>query len=398
MKKKVNNKKKRKMDVFNKYLLVKKVVGSKALPVAIGASIVFIICLFGWIPGLTFLNLFEIDVVLSVGLVTVITWIIAFIEKFINRRIEERIKLNGNYDDHIKKYNKENIFESNGKKYPLVELSDNVKKVNAFISNDITYNLDPVIVHYMSELMNAHKTSKFKNKVIYRVDHLSVDNECVNINLSLSDMYKTLLTNRVMDFEIHDHITVREVFEPGPKLNTFENSKLCNGLGFNFIIKTMDNYYALVKKTGKNPTSKFKFNTCSSTLTTHFNDDDHDYLGMLKQLSYNALITNFNYPKDKEKYKEILEEDIRYLGLIRNLIEGGKPELCYELSLHINKDELLDLFNKMSNKVNKDRGNKEIIVFKKDEYEIKEYNKVKFKSKEKEEGLPLVSIYILEKL
>lgn len=52
----------------------------------------------------------------------------------------------------------------------------------------------------------------------------------------------------------------------------------------------------------------------------------------------------------------------------------------------------------MSNKVNKDRGNKEIIVFKKDEYEIKEYNKVKFKSKEKEEGLPLVSIYILEKL
>lgn len=44
------------------------------------------------IPGLTFLNLFEVDVVLSVWLVTVITWIIIFIEKLINRRIEERIK------------------------------------------------------------------------------------------------------------------------------------------------------------------------------------------------------------------------------------------------------------------------------------------------------------------
>ena len=250
----------------------------------------------------------------------------------------------------------------------------------------------------MSELMNAHKTSKFRNKTIYRVDKLNISKDVVNVSLSLSDMYKTLLTNRVMDFSIHDHITVREVFEPGPKLNTFENSKLCNGLGFNFIVKTKDNYYALVKKTGKNPTNKFKFNTCSSTLSTHFNEEDNTYLGMLKQLSYNALITNFNFPKNNFDYKNILNEDVKYLGLIRNLIEGGKPELCYVLNLHISKNELENLFNKTTNKVNKDRGNKKMIVFTEDDYEIKEYNKVKFNFIEKEESLPLVSIYILEKL
>lgn len=394
----------KKTDVFKKYLTIKKIVGSKALPVAICITIVFIICLFGLVPGLSFINLIEIDVVISVGLVTIVTWIIAFLEKYINRRIEEMIKLNSNYQDHIKKYNKESMYTIDEKKYPLIELASDIKDVVPTFIDTYNYQLDPVIVHYMSELMSAHKTSKFKNKRIYRVDKLEIKNGIIYPTLSLSDMYKTLLTNRVMDFEIHNHITVREVFEPGPKLNSFENSKLCNGLGFNFIIKTLDGYYALVKKTGKNPTSKFKYSTCSSTLQPHFNEEDTDYLGLLKQLSYNALITNFNYPKpknDKEAkdiYKIILDEDIHYLGLVRNLIEGGKPELCYVLDLHISSKELLEQFNKTTSKTNNDRGNKKIIIFKENEYNILDNDKVLFNSENHIEHLPIIPLYILEKL
>ena len=204
-----------------------------------------------------------------------------------------------------------------------------------------------------------------------------------------------------MDFELHDHITVREIFEPGPKLNSFENSKLCNGFGFNFIVRTADGYYAMVKKTSKNPTNKYKTSHFSSTLITHFNEKDDSYEGRLKQLTYNALITNFNYPKgykDKNIYSIIKDEDIHYLGLIRNLIEGGKPELCYLLDVEKTKAELVEQFNDADEKTKFDRGVDKIVTFKKEDYTILEQDKVKFNGARREAIIPLVGMYILEKI
>lgn len=389
------------VDEFHKYQKIKKMVGSKALPIAIGTSVVFVICLFGLIPGLTFVNLFKIDVVLSVGLVTVITWVVSFLEKLLNRRIEEKIKLNGNYEENINRYSKENIFTVDGKKYPIVEICPSIKCVSAEISDHPTYELDPITVHYMSELMSAHKTSRFKNKPIYRLDRYEYKNDELRVTLSRSDSYKTLLTNRVMDFEIHDNITVREVFEPGPKLNSIEDSKLCNGFGFNFIPRTSDGYYAMVKHTDKNPTNKFKYCTCSSQLNTHFNSEDDSYLGRIRQLSYNALITNFNYLKDSSNthiYECVKPEDIEYIGLIRNLIEGGKPELCYVLNLHITSAELVAQFDAAKPEVKRERGVDRVVVFKPSDVEIREQDKVDFIGSEHGATVPLVGMYVLEKI
>ena len=387
-------------DVFHKYQKLKKLVGSKALPVAIGASIVFVICLFELIPGISFSNIFKIDVVLSVGLVTIITWVVSLLEKMINRRIEEKIKLNGNYKENIKRYSKEKVFERRKKKYPLVEICPKIDSIEVTISEKSTYEFDPVIVHYMGELMSAHKTSKFKNKPTYRIEDYSYENNHLKVSLSLSDDYKNLLTNRVMDFELQDHITVRDVFEPGPRLNSFENSKLCNSFGFNFIVRTKDGYYSMVKKTNKNPTNKYKISHLSSQLVTHFNDNDDKYEGRIKQLTYNALITNFNYPKgykDENIYNIIKDEDIHYVGLFRNLIEGGKPELCYILDLELTRDELVARFNEATDKEKKKRGVDKIVTFRADEFEILEDDKVDFGNDQKG-TVPLVGMYILEKI
>lgn len=391
---------KRSTDEFHKYQKIRKMIGSKALPIAIGASIVFAICLFGLIPGVTFANLFKVDVVLSVGLVTVVTWVVSFVERLINKRIEEKIKLNGNYDENIKRYPKEDAFERNGKKYPVVEICPKISKLTAEINDVPTFTLDSITIKYLDELMSAHKTSRFKNKPIYRLDSYSYQNEELKVTLSLSDSYKTLLTNRVMDFEIHDHITVREVFEPGPSLTPIEHSKLCNGFGFNFITRTTDGYYLLVKHTDKNPTNKFKYCTFSSQLNTHFNDEDKTYEGRLRQLSYNAMITNLNYLKSKSKsiYECVKIEDVEYLGLVRNLIEGGKPELCYVLNIHLSKNEAIAQFNAATPETKKERGVDRIIAFKPDGFEIKEGDKVDFKGIENNATVTLVGMYILEKL
>lgn len=400
-----NYKKQKKLkanDEFHKYQKIKKIIASQALPIVIGASSVFIICLFGIIPGFTFSTLFKIDVVLSVGLVTIITWGVTLFEKLINRQIEEKIKLNGNYKEQIDRYKKENIYVSaSGKKYPLVEICPQINSVTATISEIATYQLDPIIVKYMTELMNAHKTSRFKNKTIYRLDTYEYDGSNLSINISRSDDYYTLLTNRVMDFELHDHITVREVFEPGPKLHSFENSKLCNGFGFNFIVQTRDGFYSMVKKTNKNPTNKFKYSHFSSSLDTHFNDNDKEYIGRLKQLTYNALITNFNYVKNDDNqflYQTVEEKDIEYIGLFRNLIEGGKPELCYIVHLDKSKDELIQQFEAASKDTKKDRGVDKIVTFKKEDYKILEQDKVRFKDLDEDATVPLVGMYILKKI
>ena len=387
-------------DVFHKYQKLKKVIGSKALPVAIGTSVVFVICLFGLIPGISFANIFKIDVVLSVGLVTIVTWFVSLAEKMLNRRIEEKLKLNGNYDENVKRYSKEEIFERRGKKYPLVEICPKIDSIEVKLGEKSKFELDPIIVRYMSELMSAHKTSRFNNKPIYRTESYKYENNHLEVELSPSDDYKTLLTNRVMDFELHDHITVREVFEPGPRLNSFENSKLCNGFGFNFIVRTSDGYYSMVKKTNKNPTNKYKTSHFSSTLNTHFNDDDHSYEGRLRQLSYNALITNFNYPKgykDKDIYQVVEMKHIHYVGLFRNLIEGGKPELCYILDLEKTRDELVRQFNDATDEQKKDRGVDRIVTFLPEEFKILRNDRVDF-GDGNEAVVPLVGMYILEKI
>ena len=390
----------KKTDVFHKYQKLKKVIGSKALPVAIGTSVVFVICLFGLIPGISFENIFKIDVVLSVGLVTVVTWFVSFAEKMLNRRIEEKLKLNGNYSENVNRYSKETVFERGNKKYPLVEICPRIDSIKVNLGEKSKFELDPIIVRYMSELMSAHKTSRFHNKPIYRIESYKYENNNLEGNPSPSDDYKTLLTNRVMDFELHDHITVREVFEPGPRLNSFENSKLCNGFGFNFIVRTSDGYYSMVKKTNKNPTNKYKTSHFSSTLNTHFNDEDDSYEGRLRQLSYNALITNYNYPrgyKNEELYKTVKLQHIHYLGLIRNLIEGGKPELCYLLDLEKTKDELVRQFNDATEEQKRDRGVDRIVTFLPEEYKILNDDRLDF-GDGNEATVPLVGMYILEKI
>lgn len=400
--KNVPGKTKKKTNAFQQSRLFKKIIGSKALPVAICASIVFALCGLGLIPGVSFGNIVQVDMVASVGLVTVITWVLAFLDRYISRRMEENLKLDPDYDDHIKRYSKETVYVSNGKKYPLVELCGDIKSITFHAAQEHTYHLDPVIVHYMSELMEAHKTSKFRNKPTFRVEDLTVEDGNVQISASPSNMYCTLLTNRVMDFEIHEHITVREVFEPGPKLNTFANSRLNNALGFNLIARTSDGYYVLVKKTGKNPTAKFKYSTYSSVLQAHFNSEDDSFMGMLRQLSYNTLITNFNYPKKSPDhafaYACVEPEDIHFLGLIRNLIEGGKPELAYVLQLHLSKAELEAQYEKISIAEKKKRGTSKLLFFRRGEYEILEEDQVRFHALPRVQKLPLLTMYILEKL
>ena len=150
----------------------------------------------------------------------------------------------------------------------------------------------------------------------------------------------------------------------------------------------------------KNVTNKYKISHLSSQLVTHFNDNDDKYEGRIKQLTYNALITNFNYPKgykDENIYKIIKDEDIHYVGLFRNLIEGGKPELCYILDLELTRDELVARFNEATDKEKKKRGVDKIVTFRADEFEILEDDKVDFGNDQKG-TVPLVGMYILEKI
>ena len=68
------------------------------------------------------------------------------------------------------------------------------------------------------------------------------------------------------------------------------------------------------------------------------------------------------------------------------------------MQLHLTRDELVEQFEKASEETKKDRGVDRIATFKADEYEILENDRVKFKGVVGEATVPLVGMYILEKL
>ncbi|HHX79096.1 MAG TPA: hypothetical protein GX695_05045, partial [Acholeplasmataceae bacterium] len=156
--------------------------------------------------------------------------------------------------------------------------------------------------------------------------------------ISESNQYNTLLTNRAMDAAVVKNVTIRDLFEYGPRLTSFEESKLANGIGLNIVVKSSDGYFILIRRNDKNPTGKNISGVTSSMLYDLYLDCERQkqieegnfYEKVLKQSIYRGL-RNSLFMFKGEKYNEdvINLNDAHLLGMIRNLIEGGKPELIY---------------------------------------------------------------------
>ena len=226
------------------------------------------------------------------------------------------------------------------------------------------HELPSFVITHADELLQAHKNSEKKNTNTVRLNDFDYDDEKKQLTLKTgrSTYYHMLITNRCMDYRFANGLSIREVYEYEDHICPLKKSKFGNQIGINGLIITSDGYVLVEKRGRKKITWKNKF-AQSISLAMKLDDMDMtrcDELEAQSQAVFNKIITNTikgNFGLLPEKDYEPFEMKHNFLGIARDLLEGGKPNLyffirCKKTAAQLRK--LLENNVKITDKKNKD--------------------------------------------
>lgn len=226
---------------------------------------------------------------------------------------------------------------------PSLDLYCNVNQntVLKSIDHTETHELPKFVVQSSLALLQAHKHSKKSNSETIRLDncYFNGDNE-LTLETSRSTYYHMLVTNRCMDYKLTDGMTIRDIYEYHSFISPLSISKLGNQIGVNGLIITKDNYLLIEHRSLQKTTWKDKFAQPIS-LALKFDDIfskeeqeridirltndniEKKLLAVIKKTIKNnfSMIEGIDY--EKLEFKKI------FMGLARDLLEGGKPNLYF---------------------------------------------------------------------
>ena len=235
---------------------------------------------------------------------------------------------------------------------PTVNVFANVSGESrlAFQDKDELYLLPDYIISNAERLLAAHKSSKINNSATIRLSDVSYGDGKLILHTQRSTYFHMLITNRCMDYAFCEGITVRELYEYGSRISQLNQSKLGNQIGINGLLVSSDGY-VLMEKRGYNKTTwKNKF-AQSISLALKLKDMDlenisdfdadaaHKNLGSILR---KTLRDNFGLTaEDLDLPAEGGLPAANFLGLARDLLEGGKPNLYFYVATKCTGEELL---------------------------------------------------------
>lgn len=199
--------------------------------------------------------------------------------------------------------------------------------------------LPSFVIDHADELLQAHKNSQKKNSNTVRLNDFTYDKgtDRLILNTGRSTYYHMLITNRCMDYQFANGLSVREAYEYDDHICPLERSKFGNQIGINGLLVTSDGYVLVEKRSRKKITWKNKFAQCIS-LAMKLDDLEMsrwDKLGAapedaqekIEGIIKKTIKGNFGLvPKDDY---EVFQMEHNFLGLARDLLEGGKPNLYF---------------------------------------------------------------------
>ena len=298
------------------------------------------------------INLIDVKILLSLILLFVSDSIAKVINCFIQNYLEDYVKQTNDYEYIIKKYSltdKVKFKQLDGKyvelPYSVLCKKNQEMSIEIFDNNEKYYQLPSQISKNSSSIMKVHKGSIIYNNINIRLDDIHCDNNVIKLYTSRTYYYDSLLTNRAIDVVLHDNMTIREIYEPGPYFNKLSLSKMSNHLGFNGIIITSDNMILLVKRSRKVSIAKSMIgSSISASLKAKYAVNSLTYNFTCKGLA-NAIkkevLDELNINIDNISDTEILES-IKYFYI--DMLDGGKPQFFVLLNIDINSQDILKMF------------------------------------------------------
>lgn len=200
-------------------------------------------------------------------------------------------------------------------------------------------------------LMEAHRGSVFSNKETIRLNDVEFDAESNTLTLKTgrSQYFDMLITNRCMDYKLNDLLSLRDVYESGKTVSPLAESKLSNQLGINGLVLTNDGYLLLEKRGFRKAIWKNKFAQPIS-LAMKKESGVYDCDGKLssdsaqavyKKIVFQTLADNFGIGNSPDAPK-VIDFDVtrNFLGIARDLLEGGKPNVYVYVTVDKSAKEL----------------------------------------------------------
>lgn len=222
------------------------------------------------------------------------------------------------------------------------------------IEDSITrYKLPEIVYAHFDELFEAHATSEVYNQLTIRVDDWKCEKSVFTMKTSRTTFFDSLVTNRAMDFQWDNKMTIREQFEMGPYLQNLKDSSLSNHIGFNGFVESLDGYFIFVKQRKEQSIGKRTYgNSVGAILKTKY------ALNRRGEFTKDGFIKGILHGiKDELKIpEEALEQfsiEKHLIAAYRDIVEGGKPQFLFFIHSYWTKAEIIQNFKDKVKKENK---------------------------------------------
>lgn len=258
-------------------------------------------------------------------------------------------------DAYFERQREINLYKNGRLLLPAINVFTNNTGDLSVMFEDSTdfFELPALLKENAAKLISAHKASSVSNSVTIRLTDFNYD--CDRKELTLvterSNYLDMLMTNRCMDFDL-EGMTVRSLYEPESSVSALADSKLCNQIGINGLVYTSDNYLLIEKRGRKKAVWKNKFAQPIS-LALKLKDVETDVNGKIgptpadaekcfKKVISKTLSNNFGLTvadgNNNGDYEFTLSKN--FMGIARDLLEGGKPNLYFYVKVNMSAQEL----------------------------------------------------------
>ena len=212
-------------------------------------------------------------------------------------------------------------------------------------------------------LMEAHGASSFSNGATIRLNDVAVtDGNKLTLKTGRSQYFDMLITNRCMDYQLNDLLSVRDVFESGSKVSLLSESQLGNQIGINGLIFTTDGYLLVEKRGYHKTTWKNKFAQPISLAMKKSDIKAFDENGKIadsaekvfRDIILGTIQKNFGITAD-----DIFEFKLcnNFLGIARDLLEGGKPNMYFYVTVNMTAKQLDEFLEQKAQDASSDDDN-----------------------------------------
>ncbi len=201
------------------------------------------------------------------------------------------------------------------------------------------------------EWQKANLGNSVFNARTIRLNRIEMQKNALTLLISQATYYDYIATNFSMDIKRSEcEKSLRDIVHPQGQLCKLEESLLANHIGLASLVFTKDNFLILAIRSKKGVNFRQQLVSPSISGAADF---DQDFLDGVRSREVSTPVSTLIREGCEELGVDISSFDtssIIFLGITRELLRGGKPELFFSARLNLRASELVERFQRAQDK------------------------------------------------